>query len=339
MSAGQYLTEANFPKLSDLPQLSLSIKYDNDPVSDVQYNQIIYANKPDTYPGKTAFQQEFFAMKARHLIYWKNTNPPQFQNGIQLSLGSCGSAGGGAKPGEPLKILDDVAKGLKIGGAVLTTTISLAAAVEGTSTGALVASCAAIGTLTGIFSIATFGIGLILAPLAFLFAKHAKAVALEQGTLCEMFQQINPLIDDIDQNFYSSQITMAQAETAWQNLLSAYIYQASKVIKGENEGEIIEQEIQDNWRLRKEILYKNMIPTTPNIFVGTITTETTTNAQGQQITTTVKTPAGTLPSSGANAPAAVQMNLLNTSTSNNNVVMFVVLIVIAIGAFLLIHGK
>lgn len=193
-----------------------------DEVSESQYGSII----TQFFPNASGSQAAAFlaALKARHFIYWHNeSNPPHFHNGIMTVPGDCG---GNTAPN-----------------------LSTVQALKGGS--------GLAGLAGAILPLGPPGllVGAILAPLEFVFAHHAKAVALEQNDLCGVFRNVNPILDDVDNNFYAGNITLSEATQALGNVRTT-VQQSLSGIRKECNAACTEEHILDGiLYLRSNILY------------------------------------------------------------------------------------
>lgn len=94
-----------------------------------------------------------------------------------------------------------------------------AAAIPGLSAG--------LSTALGVIS---FGVGLIALPFAFL-ANHAKAVRVEQSTVCAVVSAYNALADALERSLLTGEIGLGQAEQELVRFREIAIQELSKIRK------------------------------------------------------------------------------------------------------------
>lgn len=225
-----------------------------DTVSESQYGSIVQQFSTPKFDGQ-AYAAFHAALKARHFIYWHNeSNPPHFHNGIMTAPGDCGYSGGSGSQG--LQTVSEIGKGTQFTGIGLSVAhLAGVGSIAGAGSGGIGAAGTALAGVLSVAGWAVFGAGLVLAPLSFILAHHAKAVAIEQNDLCGIFREVNPLFDDIDAQFYAGNITMAQASQALSNLRGG-VQQALAGIRKECNAACIEEHILDGLiYLRTDVLY------------------------------------------------------------------------------------
>jgi hypothetical protein len=121
----------------------------------------------------------------------------------------------------------DCSTGTKVGS--LGLSVTKFGSLGASSVGSL-ATMGALGTASTAIGLATFGVGLALLPLGFLFKHHAQAVAKEQATICQVSEGFSAELDSLHSAIQSRQITQEQANqildqlqaAAWQALDTIY---------------------------------------------------------------------------------------------------------------------
>lgn len=238
----------------------ISWDYGTDPLTENDYNAIaasINTSDIDVRHDLTV-ERIKWSFKARHFIYYKGSGYPSFHNGQVTSWGDCGTGGvnlGGT--GTALQALGDIQKGSSYAGLAVGTAASLSHAGVGA-----VAGLAHLAPILGPIGI---GIALVIAPLAFVFAHHAKAVALEQNDLCGAFRKVNPLLDDIDANFYAGNITADQAAQGLDYLRQDITHLLQDIRKSCNAACVMLHELDGQINMRTKYLYPKWIIAHPVI--------------------------------------------------------------------------
>lgn len=195
--------------MADIDIMRERITWDNgtDPLSDSEYEAITKAVSGGLNP--TTVAELPLILKSRHIVYWHSAqNMPSYHNGMYAGGGDCGQS---VALGEN-ETLGNISKGTQFGtlGAQATASIagSIAPNLLQSGFGTALKAVPIVGTIASV----------ILAPLSFISAHHAKAVVVEQGNLCQMANAVNAHLDDIDNQFNNGLITASQAEQALSNL-------------------------------------------------------------------------------------------------------------------------
>lgn len=147
-------------------------------------------------------------------------------------------------------ILNDYEPGVISGTAISFTGASggcsdLKSSMKTALTGAVGGTAMSVGTTlllhAGVATAATpvgwvlLSAGAVLEGLSFLFGKHAKAVAVERGTLCAALPAANAAFEQIDTWLAQGQITPATAAAALDSLQSQFESMIKPIWHGQNE--------------------------------------------------------------------------------------------------------
>lgn len=254
----------------------ISWDYGTDPLTENDYNAIaasINTSDIDVRHDLT-IERIKWSFKARHFIYYKGSGYPSFHNGQVTSWGDCGTGGvnlGGT--GTALQALGDIQKGSSYAGLAVGTAASLSHAGVGA-----VAGLAHLAPILGPIGI---GIALVIAPLAFVFAHHAKAVALEQNDLCGAFRKVNPLLDDIDANFYAGNITADQAAQGLDYLRQDITHLLQDIRKSCNAACVMLHELDGQIVMRTKYLYPKWLLAHPLNAISSVSNAVSAVTKGQ----------------------------------------------------------
>lgn len=195
--------------MADVDIMRQRITWDSgaDPLSSSDYSAIVGRVGSGLNPA--AIAELPLILQSRHIVYWHNAqNMPTYHNGVYQGGGDCGQA-------------DAITSGQTLGEISQATRYASIGASAGASIGGQLSSSfftSGFGTALKAVPIAGAIASVVLAPLSFISANHAKAIAVEQGDLCSMANAVNVHLDDIDNQFNMGNISQAQASQALQNL-------------------------------------------------------------------------------------------------------------------------